>query len=200
MSKDWGKAQTWEASWWGDCLNTYGEEEKQIVYAKRMGLRFYHNKKSPYNIDMQGKAVLDLGGGPTSLLLKCDNLGPSVVVDPLEVPDWVKSRYELAGIVFSQVPAEDITLSGFDEVWIYNCLQHTRAPSKIIKNALRAGGIVRIFEWVHTAKNEGHPHAFVPATLDQWLGGEGKRETLKGEAGCFGDCYYGVFVGTGLDE
>ena len=195
MTKTWDKAQAWEATWWGNCLNVYGEEEKQIVYAKRMGLKFFHDKKSPYNIDMGGKSVIDIGGGPASLLLKCHNLGNAWVVDPLEVPEWVKMRYELAGILHNQIPAEDLDARGFDEVWIYNCLQHTRTPHKIIKKALRAGGIVRIFEWVNTSKNEGHPHAFTAQVLDEWFKGEGKQEKLKGEASCFGDCWYGIFVG-----
>jgi len=197
MSKDWEKAQKWEAAWHGDCLNTYGEEEKQLVYAKRMGLMFYHNKKSPYNINMYDKTVIDIGGGPTSLLLKCDNLGPSWVVDPLEVPEWVKARYEAAGIHFSQLPAEKIEIGGFDEAWIYNCLQHTDSPHKIVNNALKSARIVRVFEWINTSKNDGHPHAFTAQILDEWFKGEGKRERLNGEANCFGDCWYGIFAGVG---
>lgn len=199
---NWKDAQKWEVSWWGRCLNTYGEEEKQILYASRMGLQFYHDKKSPYSIDMKGRSVLDLGGGPASLLLKCHNLGVAWVADPLIVPEWVHQRYAAAGIDFRQEPAEDLEVNDgyFDEVWMYNVLQHTRTPHKVIKNALRAGGIVRVFEWVNTERNEGHPHSFVPETLDQWFGGEGKRETLDGQAGCFGDCYYGIFIGTKLDD
>ena len=201
----WSEAQEWESSWWGKCLNTYGEEEKQILYAKRMGLHFYHNKKSPYNIDMKGKDVIDIGGGPTSLLLKCENLGVAVVADPLVVPEWVHHRYGAAAIDFWQTPGEQLRgddglLGFFDEAWIYNCLQHTANPKRIIDNALGMAKLVRIFEWTNTRINEGHPHSFTKTLLDKWLGGDGKEETLKGQANCYGTCYYGIFVGKRLDS
>ena len=185
--------EQWEKDWWGNCCNTYGEEEKQLVYARKMGLAFFHNGKSPYNIDMQGKSVLDIGGGPCSLLLKCVKLGLSEVVDPCEYPGWVGERYYIAAIVFSQARGEDIRhINGFDECWIYNVLQHTDDPEKIIANMRRASKIIRIFEWVDTPTNIGHPHTLTKEKLNQWLGGEGKVEDLK-EGGCTGKAYYGVF-------
>jgi 2-polyprenyl-3-methyl-5-hydroxy-6-metoxy-1,4-benzoquinol methylase len=192
----WSEAQEWESDWWGTCQNTYGEEEKQIVYARKMGLPFYHDGRSPYNIDMDGKSVIDIGGGPVSLLLKCTGLVRATVVDPLEVPHWVALRYEEAGIMFEQKPAEQIKdKRSYDEAWIYNCLQHTASPKKIVKNALRVAEIVRVFEWIETRINEGHPHSFTANQLDQWLGGEGKSETLKYPT-LRGKCYYGIFVGS----
>jgi hypothetical protein len=190
----WKEAQSWEAGWWDNCVNTYGEEEKQIVYARKMGLRFFHNTKSPYNIDMGGRSVIDIGGGPVSLLLKCTGFVRATVVDPLDVPHWVVLRYEEAGIMFEQVAAEKIEGKGYDEAWIYNCLQHTANPKRIIDNALKAAKIVRIFEWIETHVNEGHPHSFTASQLDQWLGGEGKTELLKYPT-LRGKCYYGIFVG-----
>ena len=38
-SDAWTTANKWESEWWGDCLNTLNEETKQIVYAKKMGLK-----------------------------------------------------------------------------------------------------------------------------------------------------------------
>ena len=86
-------------------------------------------------------------------------------------------------------------VTGYDEVWLYNVLQHTQDPEKIIRNAQRAGRIIRIFEWIETriSINEGHPHSFTEQQLNEWLGGEGKVETLNGQANCWGKCYYGIF-------
>lgn len=191
---NWKKAQKWEADWWNTCHNTYGEEEKQIVYAQKMGLRFYHNGKSPYNIDMNGKSVIDIGGGPASLLLKCTGLIRGTVVDPLDVPHWVILRYEEAGIFLDQNPAEEIEDGIYDEAWIYNCLQHTENPKDIIENTLRVAKVVRLFEWVETSINDGHPHSFTAEQLDKWLRGEGKVETLSLHT-LRGKCYYGIFIG-----
>ena len=196
----WKDAQKWETGWWDTCINTYGEEEKQLLYARKMSLQLYHNKKSPYNINMDGKTVVDIGGGPTSLLLKCTGLIRATVVDPLPIPHWVELRYGEAGIYYDQRPAERFNTDQlYDEAWVYNCLQHTANPKRVVKNALKSAKIVRLFEWVHTRINEGHPHSFKPDLLDKWLGGTGKFETLNGQAQCYGDCYYGVFIGAGLD-
>ena len=190
----WNEAQAWEAAWHGSCTNSYGEQEKQHVYARKMGMRMHRNGKSPYNIDMQGKSVIDIGGGPASLLLKCTNLAYGKVVDPLPVPEWVKARYELAGIDLVQKPAEEIDDVGFDLALIYNCLQHTISPETIIKNALHAAKEIRIFEWIDTpGLNAGHPHSLTAKELDSWLGGEGRVEHLK-ESWWGGKCYYGVFL------
>jgi len=199
MSK-WKRAQNFEKNWWGDCINTYGEEEKQIVYAQKMGLKFFHNGKSPYNIDLTGKSVIDIGGGPASLLLKSIRDKSCTVVDPCEYPDWVKKRYEEARIVHFQEKGENISLIvHYDEAWIYNCLQHTDNPAIICENALKVAKIVRIFEWVDTGVHEGHPHNLTKQKLDFWLGGEGKVEmlnhyTLKGNS------YYGIFKGKRYEE
>lgn len=200
MSDFWEKAQKWEADWWGDFLNTYGEEEKQIVYAIKMGLKWFHNGKSPYNIDLAGKSILDIGGAGSSLLLKCVNRPVGcVVVDPIlkTAPKWVQQRYMDANILPINMRGEDVVGQEnwkFDEVWIYNVLQHTDDPALICKNARKLGKIVRIFEWVDAHTNEGHPHELTEKKLNEWLGGEGKTEVLNHHT-LRGKCYYGVFKG-----
>lgn len=191
----WDEAQDWESGWWGNCANTYGEEEKQLVYARRMGLRFFHNQKSPYNIDMKGRSVVDIGGGPSSLLLKCVRLDDAMVIDPCPFPEWVEDRYTSAGIRYVIKKGEELGSHFWDEAWIYNCLQHTEDPSLVAANALATARIVRVFEWVNTRVNVGHPHAFTAEVLDNMFHGQGKRETLRGEGNCHGDCWYGVFIG-----
>lgn len=191
----WNTAQEWERQWWGSCQNTYGEEEKQLLYANRMGLRPYHDGRSPYNFDLKGRSVLDIGGGPVSLLLKCTNFKKSYVIDPCEYPNWVWKRYQAAGIEYWHFSGEEVPAGAdeFDEVWLYNVLQHTQDPEKIIRNAQRAGKIIRIFEWIDTRINEGHPHSLTEQQLNEWLSGEGKVEVLNGQANCYGRCYYGIF-------
>jgi hypothetical protein len=189
----WKDDQEWEKNWWGNCTNTYGEEQKQLLYASKMGLPTFHDKKSPYNLLVSGK-ILDIGGGPVSLLLKSPN-ATGKVVDPCEYPQWVHDRYKLAGIEYQQVAGEDIDETGYDEVWVYNVLQHTKDPKKIIDNAKKAGKIIRLFEWINTKISKGHPHSFTAVQLDGWLNGKGKTEMLNGQSHCFGECYYGIFLG-----
>lgn len=200
MSDIWEKAQKFEIEWWGDCLNTYGEEEKQLVYAGRMGLKRSPKPGTPYNFDVMGRKILDVGGGVCSLLNKCTGVEVgSLVVDPIlkKAPQWVRDRYISVGIIPLGMKAEDIDtgeLVTFDEVWIYNVLQHTEDPALICKNARKLGKIVRIFEWVDTETNEGHPHTLTEKSLNEWLGGEGKTEVLNQNT-LRGKCYYGIFKG-----
>ena len=201
----WDIAQKHEKDWWGNCCNTLGEEMKQLVYAEKMGLKFIEKDGRPFIIDLEGKKVLDIGGGPCSLLLKTINSPLRVVIDPCEYPSWVEKRYIEAGIEFGQFTGEEIPediIQKFDEVWIYNVLQHVQDPEKVIQNAKRAGKVVRIFEWIDAETNEMHPHSLKELDLDKWLmpmqvvtdktytKGVEYLENIKG---CTGNCYYGTF-------
>lgn len=190
---DWEAVNLWEREWWSNCTNTFNEERKQFVYAKRMGLRVQtFGKKSQVGLLTNDRKILDIGGGPISLLLKCDKVRGKVV-DPCTYPTWVYQRYEAAGIAYEIKMGEDIDETGYDEVWIYNCLQHVREPEKILHNARRAARMLRIFEWTDTPVSDGHPHTLTRLMLDKALGMNGTAEIVR-EEGCVGRCYYGVFV------
>lgn len=190
----WKAAQKWEKEWWGNCTNTFGEEMKQLLYAKKMGLVQMPDSSTPFRFDLHGISVLDVGGGPCSLLLKCVNV-EGFVIDSLLFPKWVLDRYKSAGIGFCREKAEEIVVGDWDEAWIYNVLQHCEDPQKIITRTRLAAKIIRIFEWINTPMNLGHPHTLTESRLNRWLGGEGKIEEIKGQNNCWGKAYYGVFVG-----
>ena len=190
----WHDDQSWEKAWWNNCTNTFFEELKQIHYVKRMGLKAEQTPDGKYPVfDFKGKSVIDLGGGSVSLLLKCINVRNPVVVDPLDYPQWTMDRYKTAGIDFVQMKAEDIKLTGFDEVLIYNLLQHTENPEKIIKNARKIAKVIRIFEWIDHGVMPGHPQDLKEDKLNEWLGAKGKVERIIiGSMDC-GMSYSGVF-------
>lgn len=191
----WEEDQDWEAKWWGDCLNTWGEEQKQRHYAERMGLVELSNSQFSFYYNLGGKSVLDIGGGPTSLLLKCVNRGRSKVVDPLAYPNWIAERYEHAGIDYELVKGEDVNDTGFDQVWIYNVLQHVIDPEILIKNAQKAGKIIRLFEWLEIGIAPGHPHNLLEDQMNEWLRGTGGIKYSGG-----GKEYYGIFLGDDYQE
>lgn len=196
---NWKKDQEFEKEWWGDCVNTLGEEVKQIKYAELMGLKFFHNGKSPYNIDAENKTILDIGGGAVSLLLKCTNLKQGIVLDPCNYPDWIINRYFLKNIIFIKSPAEDSlslirTFPKIDEVWIYNVLQHVENVEKVTKNAKSVSKIIRIFEWIDTGISIGHPNNLTEELLNNLLNGYGKVVRLH-EPQLKGKTYSGIFKG-----
>jgi len=192
----WTNDQDFEKDWWGDCANTLGEENKQLTYAKLMGLRFFHNGKSPHNLNLEGKKVLDIGSGPISMLLKCIDCKGCIAADPCDYPSWVQDRYKLHGVTYLKSKGEDLNKlkTVFDEVWIYNVLQHVDDVKKIVDNALKCSKIIRIFEWIDTGTTPGHPNNLTQVWLDGLLKGEGKVSILN-EPTLRGKCYYGVFKG-----
>jgi hypothetical protein len=161
--------------WYGDCVNTYAEESKQIRKAKAMGLPV-SRQMYPYRepvIDMGGRSVLDLGGGPVSLLLKTVEAGRRAVLDPGEFPAWIRGRYQAAGIELIPSPAETFpgASASWDEVWIMNTLRHVDDPEKCVRVARRlATRIVRICEWVDEPLAG---RVLTKRELDDWCGAEG---------------------------
>jgi len=186
-----GSAQDWEKSWWGDCTLTFGEEAKQITYAHRMGLVNEPRLGKWPVYDLRGASVVDLGGGPVSMLLKCVNAPNSVVVDPCPYPDWVRQRYTHAGIGYTQMGAEDFRDAAYrDEAWCYNVLQHVVDPERVIDTARAQARTLRIFEWIETETNIGHPHTLHAHELNQWIGGTGQIGMVD-ENGAVGLAYWG---------
>lgn len=190
IATPWEETIAWESSWWGLEPNPRWDEEvkKQRTYAQLMGL--------PENLDMGDTNILDVGCGPASMLLRANrpalpdpgthNQGiVRAGVDPLPVSDATKKKYADHGIDFYNVKAEDMYGEGtklrgtaFDEVWMYNCLQHVDDPRHILSNikvaAIRVGARVRIFEWVDLGVCPGHPHNLTEEMFleafpkDQW--------------------------------
>ena len=194
----WAEDQKWEAAYWGDCRNTLIEELKQLSYFKRLGLKETRMSHWRFTFDMEGKSVIDIGGGPASFLLKCVNVH-GTVVEPNSYPEWVYERYKAAGIRLLAVKAENFGPDAFpygdynyDEVWMYNVLQHVEDPQKVVDNARRYGKLLRFFDWLDTPPHEGHPNTLTKELLDGWLGASGTTEIID-ENDARGHCYYGVF-------
>jgi hypothetical protein len=181
--------QDYEAQYWGDCTNTFDEEQKHFCYAEFMGIPTHH-----YSFDAGFRRIIDIGGGPVSMLLKCKRLlSESKVVDPLRYPEWTVARYRQKGILVDVRRGEDLDIREcYDEAWIYNCLQHTDDPELIINNALEVADTLRIFEWVNIPPHEGHPHELTKKFLDECIGSEGRVVHLN-ERGCVGEAYYNVY-------
>lgn len=176
-----------------------GEQLKQLTYAKYLQLDFTHDGNSPYVINKEGLDILDVGGGPVSLLLKtkADN---KVVIDPCEFDRWVLDRYIANNIRYNKNDAESMKYTGkFDEVWLYNVLQHTEDPAKIFDNvykALKKGGTFRFLDWVDTQVNVAHPTTLTAEQINQWVE-KYEQPLIKvniNENNATGTIVYGVFT------
>lgn len=192
----WQHTQDHELEFWDTCTRTFVEEQKQFFYATRMKLDFVDYPLS--DIDFEGKSILDIGSGPTSILLKSKNYSKATALDPLmdKFPSWVRDRYLSVGIKPLALPAEELDPNEkYDEVLIYNVLQHTIDPQLIIQKALRVAKTVRIFEWLEVPTDDKHPHFLTKENLDKWLGKPGMIEAVNEPYMFTANCYYSVVEG-----
>lgn len=213
--EEWLNAQQGEKQHWigenPEHMYLAGELHGQVVgYAKYLGLeKDYlitpdHNFQN-YNLDyykdprydLQGKDILDIGGGPTSLLLRCKNFICATVVDPLPMSEFALNRYKDAGICLVSQPAEDFEYQykdKYDEIWIYNCLHHVMNPSLILKNAIANTKCLRIMECLYTPIDYMHPQSFTPKFFEEILGSGGTvSDVYEPAPSPRGTFYYGVF-------
>ena len=178
--------------YYGNCNNTYKEEEKHYLYGKLMGLQLSGDRFILPNV-----RVLDIGGGPVSLLLKCEGLTKGRVLDPIDFPDWTKDRYKSCGIDVTIGIGEDHVFEGYDEVWIYNMLGFVDDPETLVENAFKSANKVRVFEWIEQDKDRLRKK-FTEEYLNELFAvpeeENGKVVELK-QKGCYGTAYYGVFEG-----
>jgi 2-polyprenyl-3-methyl-5-hydroxy-6-metoxy-1,4-benzoquinol methylase len=197
----WEEANKWENEWHGNCVNSYNEETKQYIYAHYMGLDQYAtNYYGQKGWDFGNQSILDMGCGPYSLLLK-SKAAYKLGVDPCPYPIWVGMRYDAADVEIEPVKGENFEYEGilFDEVLLYNCLQHTEDPAKICQNIRQISKIIRVFEWVDTGIADGHIQDLTEEKLNTWLGGEGKVEFIN-QSPVVGKAYYGVFKGNHYEK
>jgi len=190
---NWSEHNEWERNWWGSCTNTFEEQLKQDVYAVYMKLHPQFIVPGHW-FNMKGKSILDVGGGPCSLLLRCMNFSRGVVIDPCGFPSWVSERYIEARIEHVRGKAEDglcFSLGAFDEVWCYNVLQHVEDVERVVKFMKVSGKKTRVFEYLNVGICPGHPNNLTKERLDGLFGRTGITDTHEGLVQ--GKIYFGVF-------
>ena len=93
--------------------------------------------------------------------------------------------FESDGIEVLQVRGEDVDSTPFDEVWLYNVLQHVQNYKKVIEKCFECGRLIRVFEWVYTGIDGAHLNTFTPEQYDDLFKTEGSvvvpaNNTTKG--------------------
>ena len=174
--EEWLRHQEDERRFWAYDKNVSSGQVKEQAYVPFLGLDKL--RKGPY-FDLKGMSILDIGGGPVSLLLRCVNFSKGVVLDPCTFDDWILERYKKNDIEFIKHKAEDWEPPQmFDEAWIYNVLQHVQDPDKVVAMAKRAARKIRVFEWRETPITGGHPHTFTTEDFDRLFGKKGNARNV----------------------
>jgi len=158
MEQEWSKSQEFEKKWWLTCTNRHSFEILKSDFVSRIMM---------VDRGLPNKSVIDIGCGPFSLLLRIP-VKEGTAVDPIFY-DKLEDAYKAKGIKRLVMRGEDLDIltERYDEVWIYNCLQHVVNPSRILKNAMILAPIVRIFEWINIPPYEGHLHMLTQDLLSQ---------------------------------
>ena len=125
--------------------------------------------KDHFNLDLEqdfvGKKVLEVGGGAYPSVLHVTGLSKAVCVEPNfdSFPEDIKDKFKSENIEAISTAFEEYKGDEeFDEVWFFNVLQHVIDPELQISNAKKIAKTIRIFEPIHTATNNEHPHSFSP--------------------------------------
>ena len=160
----WVKAQMGERSFhcdedgWGGSTLAERRAREQIqrgIYAGLLGIGY----------DVPPASVTDIGCGPESLLLIA-SAAQMAAVDPTAFLPEDEARYATAGITRAIMPAEDYVGPQTEEVWMYNCLQHTIDPMKVLGVVTaHAATRIRIFEWTHVPTDTLHLHRLSEAQI-----------------------------------
>jgi hypothetical protein len=130
--------------------------------------------------DPNGPTVTDFGCGPDSLILSAKvNRSQSVAIDPLQFPEAIEDAYAKDHVRRRQVPGEQYVGGQTDEVWMYNCLQHTMDPMRVLDNACaHARETLRVFEWTDTPTSDVHLHTLTESDIRATVDLAGFRKVL----------------------
>lgn len=184
----WKKAQLAEIN--------HHSYETDIASPNLSRYKFYADTYKKYlhiDNDLTGKTILDIGGGPLSMLLWCQKFLKAWVIDPLPMPEIIANRYKNYNIHLISCPAEEVNFPKTNEIWVYNCLQHVMNPDLIIKKALDSCSTIKIFEPINYETNIEHIHKFTYEYFKNkfnggslYVGGSIKQFHTA-------DCFYGEF-------
>lgn len=170
-------------------MHERGNLNGQISYAKKMKLfedyfiPGMENKIHQYDekiFDMQGKTIVDLCCGPTSIMLRMCNFKKAYGIDPGNFPDYILNRYKENNIEWVKLPAEDFVYPEMiDETILYNALAHVQDPFKILLEAKNNSKCLRICECLYAGSNVNHPQDLTQEGFENTLGIKGEISQIN---------------------
>jgi len=185
--KRWKQAQEAEAKFHQDpiesLLSNYKESYRQ--YFEWLGIES----------NLNGKKIIEVGCASVPALHFCTNY-TGVIIEPLP-SDALQSLVKDMPVDLIAEPAETTNLSGYDEVWLFNVLQHVIDPVKLVDNMKKSAKTIRFFEPINTPICEYHPHSY---TMDDMIKLFGSAKHYEGNPTAVSfhthECAYGVWNGS----
>lgn len=146
---------------------------------------------------LKDKSILEIGPALFSVGLYIDCKKFSCI-EPLfeKFPNEIKKLYENKNIKVFTDPAEEfLHYSNFDEIWIFNLLQHVVNPELILSKCKESNKTLRIFEPINTPTDSMHPHSLSVKFFRDILGESFGEVYSGGSLSNFhsADCIYGTY-------
>ena len=176
-----------ELQFWSTYSSHMCESEKQTFALSKMGI------PEGYTYNLEGKSILEVGGGPVGVSLRCVN-GRRKIIDPLPYPDWVWERYDYFGVEYETIRAEDMEETGWDEVWVLNVLQHVDDLDLVLQKIKQSAKVLRIFEWLDIPTDLMHKHSLEKVHLDKVFVIDGHTEQVSQPYMYAASAYFGCYA------
>lgn len=130
-----------------------------LLYGNAYRNHLFKYLEVPYQ-DMQSKTLLEIGPADFPAIFFCNNIGSSVVIEPMP-SEILQKLSSISNFTVFSYPAEDITTyPPVDETWLFNVLTHVMNPDLIIEKAKACSEVIRFFEPIDTVISADHPHSF----------------------------------------
>lgn len=143
--------------------------------------------------NLQGKSIIEIGPAKVAGLYFCKNYGKSYIIEPTVYQDAIP--FYDPEITFIHEAAETCDFPKVDEAWLFNVLEHTINPTKIVEICKKNCDTIRFFEPDgQGGKDIAHPHCitmdylklqFGEENVHQYIGGSVK-ENFHGANCCYG--------------
>ena len=138
--------------------------------------RFYANyfKLLGMDEDQGGKSIVEVGCAFYPGLAYVTNYRDSAIVEPM-FSDELARFVDTHDVTWYMSPLEDLVLPVFDEMWLFNVLQHTLDPDAFVEAAKKYARLIRFFEPINVPTGTCHPHQFTLQDFQGWFGGDAKE-------------------------
>lgn len=179
---NWERANEIESNYWGIFTAELMTLKHQELYIDALNIRSDYFDVIDNSLNFSDKKILDVGGGPASLLLRTNNtkgnchdgIIEGVIIDPVIITEHQLDRYKYFNLNFINDKGENIDLyyndkNHFDETIIYNCLQHVENPIEILDKITHISKRIRLSEPINASTDEAHLHEFTSKYFDDYF-------------------------------
>jgi hypothetical protein len=184
-NKIWQQAQNYEKvfHWkksYQDAISYYREFYKG--YFKYLGIE----------TDQKGKRIIEVGPANVPALVFCENYGRSLIIEPMPSERLDRITQSMNVDIIKQ-PAENVKVSGYDQVWIFNLLQHVIDPEKLVENLKTMAEKIYFFEPINTKISVNHPHSLKIEDFKRWFGEASHYPFTSTKVFHTHECAYGIY-------